>query len=119
MPTKRSGSPVEPKPTYAEWRARCAALLERQGISAGFMREKEWRKQFIQGSPPEDVVRHAEVLYHNTRPPLERKRAGDERRSAVPRRAQQQPRRDIGPLHQPANRAGGLSGGGQDVPPRT
>jgi hypothetical protein len=41
MPTKRSGkgSPVEPKPTYAEWRGRCAALLESQGISAGFMRE--------------------------------------------------------------------------------
>jgi hypothetical protein len=36
------------------------------------MREKEWRKLFIQGSPREDVVRHAEVLYHNTRPPLER-----------------------------------------------
>jgi hypothetical protein len=54
MPSKRTL--VEPKPTYAEWRARCAALLERQGISAGFMREKEWRKLFIQGSPPEDVV---------------------------------------------------------------
>jgi hypothetical protein len=35
------------------------------------MREKEWRKLFIQGSPPEDVVRYAEVLYHNTRPSLE------------------------------------------------
>jgi hypothetical protein len=32
MPTKRT--PVEPKPTYAEWRARCAALLVGQGISA-------------------------------------------------------------------------------------
>jgi hypothetical protein len=41
MPTKRT--PAEPKPTYAEWRARCAALLEGQGISAGFVREKEWR----------------------------------------------------------------------------
>jgi hypothetical protein len=70
MPSKRTL--VEPRPTYAEWRARCAALLERQGISAGFMREKEWRKLFIQGSPPDDVVRHAEVLYHNTRPRLER-----------------------------------------------
>jgi hypothetical protein len=29
-----------------------AALLVRQGISAGFMREKEWRRLFIQGSPP-------------------------------------------------------------------
>jgi hypothetical protein len=38
MPTKCT--PVEPKPTYAEWRARRAALLERQGISAGVMREK-------------------------------------------------------------------------------
>jgi hypothetical protein len=56
MPTKRT--PAEPTPTYAEWKAHAAALIERQGISAGFMREKEWRKLFIQGSPPEDVVRH-------------------------------------------------------------
>jgi hypothetical protein len=57
MPTKRTL--VEPKPTYAEWRARCAALLVGQGISAGVMREREWRKLFIQGSSPEDAVRHA------------------------------------------------------------
>jgi hypothetical protein len=66
---------VEPKPTYAEWRARCAALLEGQGISAGFMREKEWRKLFIQGSSPEDAVRHAGTLHHNSRPFLERTRS--------------------------------------------
>jgi hypothetical protein len=70
MPTKRSGSPAEPTVTYVEWKVHAAALLEWQGISAGFMREKERRKLFIQGSPPEDVVRHAEVLYHNIRPPL-------------------------------------------------
>jgi hypothetical protein len=63
MPTKRT--PVEPKPTHPEWRARGAALLEGQGISAGFMREKEWRKLFIQGSTPEAAVRHAGTFYHN------------------------------------------------------
>jgi hypothetical protein len=39
------------------------------------MREKEWRKLFIQGSPPEDAVRHAGTLHHNSRPLLERARA--------------------------------------------
>jgi hypothetical protein len=75
MPTKRSGSPAEPRPTYAKWKAHCAALLEGQGISAGFMREKEWRKLFIQGSSPEDAVRHAGTLHHNSRPLLERTQA--------------------------------------------
>jgi hypothetical protein len=42
--------------------------------------------------------------------------ASDDRRTAVPRRAQQHPRRDIGPLHQPANRAGGLPRSGAHVP---
>jgi hypothetical protein len=74
MPTKRSGSPVVPKPTYVECRARCGALLEGQGISAGFMREKEWRKLFIQRSTLEEAVRHAGTFYHNARPFLERTR---------------------------------------------
>jgi hypothetical protein len=76
MPTKRGikGSPAKPTTTYAEWKARCAALLEGQGMSAGFMREKEWRRLFIQGSPPEDAVRHAGTFYHNSRPFLERTR---------------------------------------------
>jgi hypothetical protein len=73
MPSKRT--PVEPKPTYPEWRARCAALLEGQGISAGFMREKEWRKLFINGSTPEAAVRHAGTFFHNSRPFLERTRS--------------------------------------------
>jgi hypothetical protein len=59
---------------YAEWRAHAAALLVRQGISAGFMREKEWRRLFIRSSPPEDAARHAGTFYHNSRPFLERTR---------------------------------------------
>jgi hypothetical protein len=48
MPTKHT--PVEPKLTYAEWRARCAALLERQGLSPDVMRERDWRKMYIGGA---------------------------------------------------------------------
>jgi hypothetical protein len=72
---KGVSTPVEPKLTYPEWRARCAALLEGQSISAGFMREKEWRKLFIKGSTPEEAVRHAGTFFHNSRPFLERTRA--------------------------------------------
>jgi hypothetical protein len=39
------------------------------------MREKEWRKLFIQGSTPEEAVRHAGTFYHNSRPFLERTRS--------------------------------------------
>jgi hypothetical protein len=38
--------------TYVEWKARAGGLLVGQGISAGFMREKERRKLFVQGSQP-------------------------------------------------------------------
>jgi hypothetical protein len=46
---------------------RAAALLERQGILPGVMREKEWRSCSFRAAP-EDAARHAEVFYHNTRP---------------------------------------------------
>jgi hypothetical protein len=74
MSTKRGDKGASAESAYAEWRAHAAALLVRQGISAGFMREKEWRRLFIQGSPPEDAVRHAGTLYRNSRPFLERTR---------------------------------------------
>jgi hypothetical protein len=38
------------------------------------LREKEWRKLFIQGATPEDAARHAEVFYYNTHPAFERMR---------------------------------------------
>jgi hypothetical protein len=47
MPTKRSGQPANPSST--PWKARAAALLERQGLSAGIMREKGWRQLYIRG----------------------------------------------------------------------
>jgi hypothetical protein len=60
---------------YRAWKAHAAALLERQGISAGVMCEKEWRKLFIKGARPEDAARHAEMVHNNTRPLLELMRA--------------------------------------------
>jgi hypothetical protein len=72
MPSKRTL--VEPKPSYAEWKARCAALLERQGILSGVMRERQWRQLFIRGATPENAADRAQVHYNNTRPPFERMR---------------------------------------------
>jgi hypothetical protein len=76
MPSKRSdmGASAEPVPTYAEWRARAAALLERQGIFSGVMRERQWRRLFMTGATPEDAAERAQVHYNNTRPPFERMR---------------------------------------------
>jgi hypothetical protein len=54
--------------------ARTAALLERQRILLGVMRERDWRQLFIRGKSPEDAAREAETAYYNTRPPLERTR---------------------------------------------
>ena len=58
MPTKRGGkgSPAKPTTTYAEWKARCAALLEGQGISPGVMPERDWRQLFITGAMPEQAA---------------------------------------------------------------
>jgi hypothetical protein len=76
MPTKRSGTrrPVEPAPSCADWRARAAALLERQGILSGVMRERQWRQLFMTGMTPEQAVERAQLHYNNTRPPFERMR---------------------------------------------
>jgi hypothetical protein len=57
--------------SYSAWRARAAALLERQ---AAMMRERDWRQLYIRGKAPEDAAWQAETLYWNTRPPLERTR---------------------------------------------
>jgi hypothetical protein len=38
-------------------------LLERLGISAGVMREREWRQLYIRGKTPEDAARQAETAY--------------------------------------------------------
>jgi hypothetical protein len=58
---KGGSTPVEPRPTYAEWRARCAALLEGQGILSGAMRERQWRQLSITGATPEDAAGRAQV----------------------------------------------------------
>jgi hypothetical protein len=59
---------------YKTWKARAAALLERQGISLGVMRERDWRQLFITGVTPEQAVERTQVHYNNTRPPFERMR---------------------------------------------
>jgi hypothetical protein len=74
MPTRRSskGSSAEPTAIYAEWKARCVALLERQGILSDVLRERQWRQLFIRGVTPEQAVERAQVHYNNTRPAFER-----------------------------------------------
>jgi hypothetical protein len=48
MPTKRSGTqqPPEAGPSYAEWRAHVAALLVRQSLLPGVMRERDWQRLY-------------------------------------------------------------------------
>jgi hypothetical protein len=58
--------------TYAAWKTRAAALLERQATAV--MRERDWRQLYIRSKAPEDAARQAETLYWNTRSPLERTR---------------------------------------------
>jgi hypothetical protein len=77
MPTKRSDQPTKPAiaPTIPSGRPaplRCSCA---RAFRAGFLREKEWRKLFIRGSPPEDAARHAGTFHYNSRPLLERTRA--------------------------------------------
>jgi hypothetical protein len=64
---------------FRQWKSRAAALLERQGLPLGVMRERDWRQFYIRGKTPEDAVRQAETFYLNTRPALERMRRKDER----------------------------------------
>jgi hypothetical protein len=59
---------------YRAWKARCAALLERQGILSGVMRERQLRQLFTTGVTAEQAVERAQVHYNNTRPPFERMR---------------------------------------------
>src|SRR5262245_1399739 len=65
MPRKTKTKQPLPVSTYAEWRKRVAALLERTGIWAGVPREKRWRDPFIEGATPEQAVGRAEVEYNN------------------------------------------------------
>jgi beta-lactamase class A len=70
MPTKRSGTqqPPEAGPSYAEWRAHVAALLVRQSLLLGVMRERDWQRLYKCGVTPEDAADRAQVAYYNTRP---------------------------------------------------
>jgi hypothetical protein len=73
MPRKPP-APSEPTETYRRWKSRAAALLERQGLSPGIMRERDWRQLYIQGAPPEDAASQAETYHWNTRLAFERMR---------------------------------------------
>jgi hypothetical protein len=63
LPSKRT--PGRAKADLSGVESPLCGAAQGQGISAGFMREKEWRKLFIQGSTPEAAVRHAGTFYHN------------------------------------------------------
>jgi hypothetical protein len=68
--------PAKPASTedYRAWKARCAALLERQSLLPGVMRERDWRRLYLRGVTPEDAPVRAQVAYYNTRPAFERMR---------------------------------------------
>jgi hypothetical protein len=68
--------PAKPASTedYRAWKARCAALLERQSLLPGVMRERDWRRLYMRGFTPEDAAGRAQVAYYNTRPAFERMR---------------------------------------------
>ena len=61
--------PAAPPGSYAEWRVREVAVLERRGILPGVMREREWRQLFIAGATPEEAAARADTENHNRRPP--------------------------------------------------
>jgi hypothetical protein len=52
---------------YRPWKARCAALLERQGIFSGVVRERQWRQLFATGVTAEQAVERAQMHYNNGR----------------------------------------------------
>jgi hypothetical protein len=66
MPPKPP-APSEPA-DYRRWKAHAAALLERQGLLAGVIRERDWRQLYIGGATPEQAVEQVQVHYYNTRP---------------------------------------------------
>jgi hypothetical protein len=72
MPTKPP-APSEPA-DYRRWKSRAAALLERQGLPPGVMRERDLRQLYVRVKTPEDAVRQAETSYWNSRPAFERMR---------------------------------------------
>jgi hypothetical protein len=59
---------------YRSWKARASALLERQGILSGVMRERQWRQLYIGDKTPELAAEQALAHYWNTRPAFERMR---------------------------------------------
>jgi hypothetical protein len=59
---------------YRRWKSRAAALLERQGLPLGVMRERDLRQLYMRGKTPEDAAREAETSYWHTRPAFKRMR---------------------------------------------
>jgi len=57
--------------TYAMWKTRATALIERQ--AAAMMRERDWRQLYIRGKAPEDAARQADAVLEQ--PPANRAHA--------------------------------------------
>jgi hypothetical protein len=80
--------------TYAAWKGRAAALLERQ--AAGVMRERDWRQLYIRGKAPEDAASSASRDPVLEQPPTVRADAGkamsEELPLAKPRKSRGKPR---------------------------
>ena len=74
MPRKKTSTPVPPQVGYAAWKARVKEQIQRAGLPAGTLLERDLRNLFIAGMSPEQAVGSAETIAHNARPPLGGKR---------------------------------------------
>jgi hypothetical protein len=63
--------PKPPEPSesadFRRWKSRAAAMLERQRLSRGVMRERDWRRMYIGGATSEQAADQAQAQYWNTR----------------------------------------------------
>jgi hypothetical protein len=62
LATARESRYSEPS-DYRLWKARAAALLERQSIVADVMRERDWRQLYINGATVERAAEQAQTHY--------------------------------------------------------
>jgi hypothetical protein len=80
MPLK----PPAPDPAdYRRWKSSAAALLERQGILSGVMRERQWRRLFVTGATPEDAAERAHKCITTTPARPSNGCASDERKATL------------------------------------
>jgi hypothetical protein len=74
MPSERSrtGRPAAPTTSYAEWKDRAEAQLERgHGVKATTIPARVWTRLYIEGLSPKEAAEQAAVSAYHTRPAFE------------------------------------------------